>query len=191
MCLTTWAAGQPQPFVSTLNSYDRRVVANAAIVSAGADGAVNVFVTDPMDVIIDTNPYFAPPVSEGALFFFPAQPCRVADTRSFGGKTGALGPPAMYAYESRSFPILAASCPIIPSVQAYALNITAWPERPLLYLTAWPTGQPQPFVSTINSLNGNIVANTAIVQAGTGGAVSLFATGMTDVFVDLEGYFAP
>lgn len=191
MYLTTWAAGQPQPFVSTLNSYDGRVVANAAIVPAGTAGAVNVFVTDPTDVIIDVNGYFAPPVSPGALFFFPGQPCRVADTRSFGGKTGALGPPAMYAYESRSFPVLGGSCPIIPSVQAYALNITAWPEQPLLYLTAWATGQPQPFVSTLNSLGGNIVANTAIVQAGAGGAITLFATGTTDVFLDLQGYFAP
>jgi hypothetical protein len=36
------------------------VVANAAIVPAGTNGAVNVFVSDLTDVIIDINGYFAP-----------------------------------------------------------------------------------------------------------------------------------
>jgi len=35
-------------------------VANAAIVPAGTDGAINVYVTDRTHVIIDINGYFAP-----------------------------------------------------------------------------------------------------------------------------------
>ena len=35
-------AGAPQPNASTLNSFDGAVVANAAIVSAGTSGAINV-----------------------------------------------------------------------------------------------------------------------------------------------------
>jgi hypothetical protein len=35
-------------------------VANAAIVPAGANGAVSIFVTDPTHVILDIDGYFAP-----------------------------------------------------------------------------------------------------------------------------------
>jgi hypothetical protein len=43
-----------------LNSWDGCVVANAAIVPAGANGAISVFVSNSTDVILDINGYFAP-----------------------------------------------------------------------------------------------------------------------------------
>jgi hypothetical protein len=46
--------------VSTLNSYGGTVVANAAVVPAGTAGAINIRVTDPTDVLIDIDGYFAP-----------------------------------------------------------------------------------------------------------------------------------
>jgi len=42
-----------------LNSFDGRVVANAAIVPAGANGAISIYVTDQAHVILDINGYFA------------------------------------------------------------------------------------------------------------------------------------
>jgi hypothetical protein len=44
--------------VSTLNASKGQAVANAALVPAGAAGAVNVYVTNTPHVIIDTNGYF-------------------------------------------------------------------------------------------------------------------------------------
>jgi len=35
-------------------------VANAAIVPAGTNGAISIFVTNPTHVILDINGYFAP-----------------------------------------------------------------------------------------------------------------------------------
>jgi hypothetical protein len=58
-------------------------------------------------------------------------------------------------------------------------------------VTLWPTGQGQPYVSTLNSVDGSVVANAAIVPAGTNGSVSVFADGTTDVILDINGYFAP
>ena len=55
--LTIWPAGQTQPVVSTLNS-DGRVKANAAIVEAGTNGGVSVFVTNSTQLVIDVNGYF-------------------------------------------------------------------------------------------------------------------------------------
>jgi hypothetical protein len=76
-------------------------------------------------------------------------------------------------------------------VGAYSLNVTVVPDGPLFYLTAWPTGSAQPLVSTLNSFDGSVVANAAVVPAGTNGAISVFATNPTHVILDINGYFAP
>jgi sugar lactone lactonase YvrE len=56
--LTLWPSGRAQPLASTLNAFEGQVVANAALVEAGIDGAVSVFVTNTTDVILDINGYF-------------------------------------------------------------------------------------------------------------------------------------
>jgi hypothetical protein len=187
--LTTWPAGQAEPVVSTLNSYNGTVVANAAIVPAGTSGAINVHVTDPTEVLFDVNGYFGAQAGNG-LQFYPVAPCRVADTRVAAGKTGPLGPPSMTAGERRSFPVPASTCGIPPNASAYSLNITVVPKGYLGFLTTWPTGQGEPIVSTLNSYNGQVVANAAIVPAGAGGAISIHVTDAADVLFDINGYFA-
>jgi uncharacterized repeat protein (TIGR03803 family) len=186
--LTMWPTGQNQPVISTLNSYDGRTKANAAIVPAGAGGAVSVYVTDTADVVLDIDGYFAP-VSGSTLAFYPLPPCRVADTRS---AKGDLGGPFLTGGAPRDFPVReASSCNIPNTAQAYSLNFTAVPHVPLGFLTVWPTGQSQPGVSTLNSYTGQLVANAAIVPAGTDGKVSTFASNDTDLVIDINGYFAP
>jgi uncharacterized protein YqgV (UPF0045/DUF77 family) len=187
--LTTWPTGQPQPNASTLNSWTGKVVANAALVPAGSNGSVSVYVSDPTNVILDTNGYFAPPGSPGALTFYPVAPCRVADTRQ---ALGDFGGPTMEAQTTRSFTIPASGCSIPATAAAYSLNVTVVPGGVVLpYLTTWPTGAAQPLVSTLNSFDGSVVANAAIVPAGTGGAISVFVDSRTDVILDINGYFAP
>lgn len=186
--LTTWAAGQPRPYVSTLNSSTGNAVANAAIVAAGAGGATSVYATNPTDLIIDVNGYFAAAGSPGGLTFYPTFPCRVADTRS---PDGPLGGPELASRTPRSFSIPAGPCNIPPEAQAYSLNVTALPDGALSYLTVWPAGTPKPQASTLNTWDGSAVANAAIVAAGTGGAISIYATDPTNVILDINGYFAP
>ncbi len=186
--LTLWPAGQTQPLVSTLNSLDGRVKANAAIVPAGNGGAVNVFVTDQADVVLDIDGYFVPAGDAANLAFYPVIPCRIADTRS---ATGPFGGPTISAGESRTFLPGQSVCNIPPTARAYSLNFTAVPKNSLSFLTTWPSGQDQPFVSTLNSLTGEIVANAAIVPAGTNGGVSVYVTDTSDVIIDVNGYFAP
>jgi hypothetical protein len=186
--LSTWPTGQQQPNVSTLNSYAGSVVANAALVPAGTNEAISVFVTNPTDVIADINGYFGAPGSAGALSFYPVTPCRVADTRN---ANGPFGGPIMGAGETRSFAIPAGACNIPSTAAAYSLNVTVVPEGALYYLSVWPTGVAQPVVSTLNSYDGSVLANAAIVPAGTGGAIDVYVTGQTHVILDINGYFAP
>ncbi len=184
--LTLWPTGQSQPVVSTLNSLDGRVKANAAIVPAGSNGAISAFATDDTDVILDVNGYFVPAGTPGAQTFYPLAPCRMVDTRN---PAGPLGAPSLAPDSSRSFPILSSPCGAPPSAQAYSLNFTAVPSGILGYLTAWPSGQAQPLASSLNDPNGINVANAVIVPSGAGGAVSAFVTDQTDLLIDINGYF--
>ena len=185
--LSVWPAGQAQPAVSTLNSSDGRIKANAAIVPAGTGGSIDVFASNPTNVILDINGYFITPGAQ-TLAFYPIAPCRIADTRS---ATGTFGGPSLAATQSRDFPILSSACNIPATAQAYSLNFTVVPSGPLGFLSAWPAGSPQPGVSTLNAPKGNIVANAAIVPAGTGGAITVIATNATNLIIDVNGYFAP
>ncbi len=185
--LTVWPTGVEQPVVSTLNS-DGRVKANAAIVPAGTGGGISVYATDFTDVVLDINGYFEPSTDTAALAFYPLTPCRVADTRN---AIGSFGGPSLVGSQTRAFPILSSACNIPSSAQAYSLNFTAVPRAGLGYLSAWPTGQPWPGVSTLNAPPNNpVVANAAIVPAGTNGAINVLGSNNTDVIIDINGYFA-
>jgi beta-propeller repeat-containing protein len=187
--LTLWPSGQSQPLVATLNSIDGRVKSNAAIVPDGLNGAISVFATDTTDVILDINGYFVEGSNPAALAFYPLTPCRIADTRN---STGPLGGPGLAALSTRSFPILASSCGLPATAQAYSLNFAAVPKGPTLgYLTAWPDGQSQPTVASLNDPTGTVLANAVVVPAGTGGAVNVYTTDNTDLVIDINGYFAP
>ena len=189
--LTVWPTGQPQPQVSTLNSVDGRVKANAAIVPAGTNGAISFYVTDTADLILDIDGYFTT-ASNSTLAFYPLTPCRVADTRN---PTGPLGGPYLMGDVNRDFPVLeAASCNIPSSAQVYSLNFTAVPHGSLGYLTVCPTpsdpSQNCPVVSTLNAPTGQVTANAAIVPAGANGEIRTYPSNNTDLIIDINGYFA-
>jgi hypothetical protein len=186
--LSVWPAGSGYPGVSTLNSSDGSIIANAAIVPAGTSGGITVLASNPTDLIIDINGYFAPAGTSG-LEFFPLTPCRIADTRSSQPFTGYFGPPGLSASAERNFPLAASPC-LSGSAQAYSLNLTAVPPGPLGYLSVWPQGDPYPGVSTLNSPDGATLANAAIVPAGTGGGISFLPANATDLIIDINGKFA-
>jgi hypothetical protein len=185
--LTVWPAGEAQPRVSLLNS-DGRVKANATITPAGANGGVSVYASDQTQFILDIDGYFVPAgTSASGLEFYPLTPCRVADTRN---PTSALGGPSVIAATKRAFPVQSSGCGIPATAKAYSLNVTAVPYGGLGFVTAWPTGQPQPLVSTLNAPTGAVTANAAIVPAGMNGEVSIYVSDDTDIILDVNGYFA-
>ena len=187
--LTILPSSQLVPNTSTLNSGDGRIKANALIIQAGLDAGVSAYASDTTDLLLDVNGYFIP-AGSSTLAFFPLTPCRVADTRNSNEPSG-LGPPSLRGGVARSFPIRnATSCNIPSTARAYSLNLTAVPPHSLGYLTVWPTGQSQPVVSTLNDPTGTVVANAAIVPAGTSGAVSVYASDNTNLVIDINGYFA-
>ncbi|MBI4902751.1 MAG: VCBS repeat-containing protein [Acidobacteria bacterium] len=180
--LTAWPDGSSQPNVSSINSFAGRVLANSVIIPASGDGTIDFFAYDATDFIVDINGYFAPDNGSTGLYYFPVTQCRANDSTN--------GAP--YANEStRTINIPNSGCTGIPAnAQAYALNVTALPAgNPMPFITAFPTGQPQPNASILNAFQGQVVTNSAIIPAGTGGAVNIYAYRQTHVVVEVNGYF--
>jgi uncharacterized repeat protein (TIGR02543 family) len=183
--LTIWPTGESQPVVSTLNSADGRVKANAAIVPAGMpSGAVSVYVTNTTNVILDIDGYFTAPAS-GTYQFYTLPPCRIVDTRN--NQDGGT----LQAGVERDY-LIAGTCGIPSNATAYSFNVTVLPAAGGLdYLTVWPQGESQPVVSTLNDNTGTVVANAAIVPAGSNNSTAFYAhSNSTNLLVDVNGYFA-
>ncbi len=177
--LTTWPAGQTQPLVSTLNAPTGAVTANAAIVPAGTNGDISVFVTQGSNLVIDVNGYFAPP-GAGGLSLHNLTPCRVLDTRNPAGALPFNG--------AKDLNVAAAACGAPASAQSYVVNATVVPPGPLGFLTLWPQGATQPLVSTLNAIDGAVTSNMAIVPAANG-SMSIFGSNPTHLVMDISGYF--
>ena len=126
------------------------------------------------------------------LSFVAMTPCRVVDTRAGQGHTGQFGPPSLVGGTAREFALTATTnnpCTIPTTALAYSLNITVVPATEIQFLSIWPTGSSYPGVSTLNAPNGGIVANAAIVPAGTSGGIEVVADKATDLIIDINGYF--
>ena len=186
--LTVWPTGTPRPVVSTLNSFDGRIKADAVIVGAGTSGAVSFYPTDTTDVVVDITGYFVGPMSNAGLAFYPIAPCNLVDTTA---KNGDLGGPSLSAGTARPFPVNTSACLTpFPDAQAYSLNVTAIPKAPsLFYLTMWNSDFSQPVVSTLNATTGTETSNGALMLAGSG-SISAYASDDTDLIIDINGYFA-
>jgi uncharacterized repeat protein (TIGR01451 family) len=180
--LTAWPAGQPQPFVASLNDPPGVVLSNGTIVPAPGDnsGQVNIFVTHDTHVVIDINGYFAPP-GTGGLSLYTLQPCRVLDTRNPAGSLPFTGTLAVDVVDS--------GCGVPISAKDYVFNATVVPQAGSHgYLTMWQQGQAQPLAANLNSSDGAVTGNMALVPTSNGW-VNAFFSGTTYLVLDLFGYF--
>ena len=107
------------------------------------------------------------------------EPCRDFDTRDRG------------ASFSGELTITRFNCLVPSTAKAYVFNATVVPTSgPMGYLTLWPDGEQQPVVSTLNAYDGFVTSNMAIVP-NVNGSIDAYADGMTDLILDISGYFAP
>ncbi len=153
-------------------------------------------------------------VSANALTFIAITPCRLVDTRGAAAGFNGISPfsgPSIPALGTITIPVQSpteastnttpAPCGVIPSIaQAYSFNLTVVPPAAgaaVDYVSLWPAGSGQPFVSTLDDPQGAIVSNAVIVPAGPTsspgyGGVSVYSDGpaTTDVIIDMNGYYA-
>ncbi len=121
-------------------------------------------------------------------------PARLMDTRPLpGGVTidgqfqnhGALAPG-----ETRDLTVVGRTGGPPVGATAVVLNVTAVGSSSNGYLTVYPKGVTTPNASNLNFSAGQVIANMAVVQVGTGGKITISNPfGNTPVIVDVVGYF--
>jgi len=160
-------------------------------------GQDSVASADPAAASDAAAPNSVNAAASGVLSFVAITPCRIADTRVGQGQPSGFGPPALAGYGGdinnpvvRTFNLTQHPTCVIPnSALAYSLNFTVVPPGTLQFLSAYPAGTPYPRVSTLNAPQGGIVANAAIIPAGTSGGITVLAEKITDLIIDINGYF--
>ncbi len=111
----------------------------------------------------------------------PITPNRVLDTRKAGEGPCVAGSRAVTVAPSTGVPADAA---------AVALNVTVVNPSTEGYLTVHPTGTARPTASNLNFVKGQVVPNLVTSKVGTGGQVTVFASGgCPHVTVDVTGYY--
>ena len=118
--------------------------------------------------------------------FVPVTPCRVVDTRQ---ANDTFGGPMLAGDSTRTFPITQGGCGIPSNAIGFSFVLTVVPPGSLPWVTMFPSGQPKPIASSINSYNGEILANSVLVPAGTNGSVDVYAREATNIILDINGYF--
>jgi hypothetical protein len=168
--------------------------------------------TAERETIGSTGPGIRPLVTQlstSALAFVAITPCRLVDTRGASAGFNGLSPfsgPSLAPSGTVTFPVQSAAeaiadttptpCGTVPSIaQAYSFNVTVIPNTAggIAFVTIWPSGGAEPAVSLLNDGQGVILANAAIVPAGTpSGGVSVFNSGPAtmDLIIDMNGYYA-
>jgi subtilisin family serine protease len=121
--------------------------------------------------------------------FHAISPTRLLDTRNSAGlpNTGTrLGPGAQLDVR-----VTGSGTGGVPTnALAVVLNITAVNPDSVGFVTAWPSGMPQPATSNLNTTPGVTQPNLTTVKVGADGKVTLFNnTGNVDLVVDVSGYY--
>lgn len=197
--LTVYPTGVSLPTASNLNYTPGDTVANLVEVAVGTNGTITLYNrAGSVDVVVDLEGTMAGGnTSSGSpRLYTPVAPQRICDTRpdqpgvvtnqcNNGGLGATLG-------SNGTLNVQITGQGGIPStgVSAVVLNVTATDTSASGFLTAWPTGNPQPSASNVNWAAGQTVPNRVIVPVGYNGQVSVYNfSGTADVVIDVNGWY--
>jgi len=182
--LTVWPTGETLPMTFTLTDPTGTIVADAGIVTAGLNGAISVYPSNDTDLVIDIDGFFAPPGPGGLSLYPTTAPCHAFDSRR------SVFDPGFSMMIVAPVALPGNPCGLPSSAQAFVFNATVYPPGPLGYLTLWADGDIQPIVSNLNSLDGSVTSNMAIVP-NSNGRTDAYASNTTLLALDILSYFAP
>jgi hypothetical protein len=179
--VTAFPDGQPVPDASNVNIVPGGVRANSAVVKVGSNGRINLLMAEASaDVLVDVLGSFGPYGGKVTTI----TPQRIVDSRSGLGTTAApwgQGEVRNVQVTGRGG-VPAGATAVIANLTG--TNTTAWG-----FLSAWPTGAPQPASSNLNFLGGQTVPNLVMLKLGAGGQLSISnGLGSANVILDVMGY---
>ena len=127
----------------------------------------------------------SPTTSAGSAGFVAVAPVRLVDTRV--GKGAPQAP--VGAHCVLRVDLAGSSTPV--GATAAVLTVTAAAAPRTTFLTVYSCDSPRPYVSHLNPRVDDPVPGLAIVSIDTSGAACIYADDVTDVIVDLTGWYAP
>lgn len=124
-------------------------------------------------------------IAQDTSRFVPVPPTRVFDTRTDAA-------PSDYLCAGDTLEVQVTGVGGVPTtdVSAVVLNVTVTRTEGEGYLTVWPTGTSQPYVSSLNAVRpGQTVPNLVTVPVGADGKVSFMTSMGAHVLADVLGYY--
>ncbi len=190
--LTVYPSDAPQPLVANSNYQPNEILNNAFTVGLGAsDGSFKIFVTTNTDVVVDVTGYFAPPGAAGLYFHPLPKPIRLLETRNGFSGCQTTNAPLSAGSTRTQLGTLTCDGVTVPS-DALALVGNATTVNPAGggYLTMFPANAMQPFIASSNFTTGQIMNAPFTVGLSPSGEFKVFTTTMTDLVIDVMGYYS-
>jgi hypothetical protein len=183
--VTVYPCGSERPTASNLNFGVGATIPNAVVTKIGVGGAVCLFASQPVHLVVDVNGYFPPTTS-----YVAANPARVLDTRAghttIDGaqqETGAVAAGSVTAIQ------ITGRAGVPADATAVVLNATVTEPTAAGYATVFPCGTEPPTASNLNYTPGLTIPNLVIAKIGAGGTVCVFSQSPTHLVADVLGYF--
>jgi uncharacterized protein (DUF1501 family) len=178
--LTVHAADADRPLASSLNFRAGDTVANHVLSAVDGAGRIAVFASASTQVVADVVGYYTESSAAGLI---PLVPLRIADTRILGTPVSPDRPLVVPVAGRGGVPATGATAAVV--------NVTVTEPTRSGYLTVWPSGEPQPWASSLNFSPRATVPNLVVCKLGTDGAIAVAINdGAGHVVVDLVGCFA-
>ena len=197
--LTLFPADAARPLIASSN-YDAGQIINGPFTTGlSPAGQFKIFTVATTDLVIDVLGYYGAQAVDangtGLLFTPLAHPVRLLETRNNAAFPGCFKPNAplngnqVYTQAARGL------CDGL-TIPANALGVVGNATVVLPvgggFLTVWPSSATQPTIATSNYNAGQVVNRHFITGLGNAdGAFKLFSQAMTDLVIDLSGYFTP
>ncbi len=188
--LTAFPSGQSRPGSSTLNPRASAVVPNATIVGVGSDGAVEIY-NDRSDVHLtaDVMGYFqtgnaSAPTSSGRMLALT--PSRILDTRE------GIGAPRSQAAGGIAISLRVLGRGGVPDSGVDSVVVNLLSIRPTQdgWVTAWPTGSPEPETASLSYRAGRVIPNLTVCKVGPDGTIQVRPShGTVHLVADVVGCF--
>jgi hypothetical protein len=194
--LTVFPTGQTAPNASNVNYEAGEAVPNLVEVGTGSGGQISFTSSAQTDLVVDLEGFTSPTELDGAGLYnaLPA-PARLCDSRPVSSFTAVnqcnTGPNAGLTHvNGGSVDVSVTSGTSIPSgATAAVLNVTVVNPLGAGFLTVYPQGGIRPTASNVNYAPGRATTNRVIVPL-SGGKVTVYDSALTDVIVDISGYYS-
>jgi uncharacterized protein YkwD len=173
--LTVWPCG-PLPNTATVNwGPGAATVAAGTVSGLDTGGGICLYASTRTELVVDVNGVFGASDPAG---FTATTPVRILDTRT-----------AQHLTAGQILQLDIAGTYNVPNdAQAVAVNMTAVGANRPGYITAYPCGGAAPFVSNLNPVGPDAVANFAIIPLEDK-KLCVRSSVATDLVIDLAGWF--